>query len=174
MRCSGLAQKRPPLLTSTEVYERRVAHRLIPDGECLVWSGATNDKGYGQTTVGRKRQYVHRVAWEYHNRLVVPPGHVVMHTCDNPACASPAHLRAVTQTENMRDAARKGRTSGGERSAQAVLAWDQVDEIRRRYAAGESQGVLAQEFGVVRQNVSRIVNGHAWKPEHRAVSASAG
>jgi hypothetical protein len=39
----------------------------------------------------------------------VPNDRVVMHSCDNPPCVNPAHLRVGTQLENMRDAKSKGR-----------------------------------------------------------------
>lgn len=39
----------------------------------------------------------------------------------------------------------------------------EVVEIRRRYAAGETQRALGLEFGVVRTTVSRIVNRKAWE-----------
>ena len=143
-----------------------MAHRLQtgPNG-CLLWTGATNEKGYGQTTVGRRRYYVHRLAWEFHNRVPIPAGWVVMHICDEPSCANPKHLKIGTQLDNMRDASLKGRTTGGERSAQAKLTWEQVRIIRARYARGESQGVLAREFGVSRQNIGRIVNEQGWRRE---------
>jgi hypothetical protein len=148
------------------VFDRRVAHRLErgPNG-CLLWTGAKNDKGYGQTTVGRRRYYVHRLAWERHTGASIPEGWVVMHICDQPDCAEPTHLRVGTQLENMQDASRKGRTTGGERSAQAKLTWEQVRIIRSRYARGESQAKLGAEFGTCRQNISRIVNEQAWRRE---------
>jgi len=42
----------------------------------------------------------------------VPEGMVVMHTCDNPPCVNPNHLKVSTQAENLKDARDKGRHRG--------------------------------------------------------------
>lgn len=48
-----------------------------------------------------------------------PPGSVVRHTCDTPACIRVSHLVCSTQADNLADAVRRGRRNGrlGERSA---------------------------------------------------------
>jgi hypothetical protein len=43
----------------------------------------------------------------------VPKGMVVMHTCDNPPCVNPLHLRLGTQAQNMADMWAKGRGHNG-------------------------------------------------------------
>lgn len=40
----------------------------------------------------------------------------------------------------------------------------QVAEIRRRYAAGEHQSALANEFAVTQGHISRINSGNVWAP----------
>lgn len=47
-------------------------------------------------------------------------------------------------------------------SRQAKLTDEIVVECRRRYAAGESQTVLAAEFGVVPSAISQAVHGRKW------------
>lgn len=78
--------------------------RIKSEGECLLWMGARTATGYGRYG----ERYAHRIAWEQANDASAD-GHEVMHSCDNPPCVNPAHLRLATHAENMRDAMSKGR-----------------------------------------------------------------
>lgn len=51
----------------------------------------------------------------------------------------------------------------GEAHPAAKLTAAQAAEIRRRYAAGESQRPLAREFGISQPVVSKVVRGELWK-----------
>lgn len=78
---------------------------------CIEGVGATNAYGYHIATirVGARRYGVlaHRFAVD------VPQGMVVRHTCDNPGCVNPEHLRIGTQADNLRDASERGRVRNG-------------------------------------------------------------
>jgi predicted DNA-binding protein (UPF0251 family) len=51
----------------------------------------------------------------------------------------------------------------GEAHTQAKLTWPKVDEIRKRYAAGENQYELAAAFGVSQPVISSVVRHATWK-----------
>lgn len=87
---------------------RRLARRLRPEGDCLVYTGARSD-GYGVINVGGKMLKVHRVVWTI---LVgpIPEGRVVCHHCDNRPCAYLNHLFLGTVADNNADRHAKGRT----------------------------------------------------------------
>ena len=79
-----------------------------PD-ECWEWKRGRTSRGYGEVYLGSRKQYTHRVAWETTNGTI-PDGLEVRHViCDNPPCCNPAHLAPGTHTDNMQDAARRGR-----------------------------------------------------------------
>jgi hypothetical protein len=78
---------------------------------CHLWTGFRDSKGYGLMTVKGVVRAAHRVAWERANEPI-PQGMVVMHTCDNPPCCNPEHLKLGTQAENVRDRIEKGRGKG--------------------------------------------------------------
>lgn len=68
---------------------------------CHVWTGAIHCKtGYGRVYFGGKDRYAHQVAMEV-GGVPVPAGLVIDHICRNRRCVNPAHLRAVTNRENV-------------------------------------------------------------------------
>jgi hypothetical protein len=80
---------------------------------CWEWQGARHSFGYGQFRVGNGTKrgrmiFAHRFAYEG-AWGPIEDGLEVMHTCDNPRCVRPAHLRAGTHAENMQDMIAKGR-----------------------------------------------------------------
>lgn len=94
--------------------ERWRAQVSIPDDpqDCWLWTGARLPTGYGvigQGGAGGRLLKAHRVALEVIACQAIPDGWVVMHTCDNPPCVNPAHLRSGTYSDNALDSVRKGR-----------------------------------------------------------------
>jgi hypothetical protein len=138
--------------------------------ECWMWRGTITHHGYGVISVGGRasgREYAHRASWELTNGPIAA-GQVVCHRCDNTSCVRPDHLFLGTQAQNLADMRQKGRAndpsrgSQGERNGRARLTWEQVREIRRRWAAGEQQIALAREFGIGSTTVGHIVHGRRW------------
>jgi hypothetical protein len=95
----------------------------------------------------------------------IPEGGIILHSCDNPACVNPDHLRVGDYVENQHDAVARGRHArlSGERVGTSKLSPAQVAEMRARStgAYGE-QAAFAQEYGVCQQLVSRILRGTLW------------
>jgi DNA invertase Pin-like site-specific DNA recombinase len=88
-----------------------------------------------------------------------------MHSCDNPGCVNPRHLSIGSQSENLRQASRRGRSGAarGSRQAFAKLNEDDVNSIVMAVRLGAKQKDIADEFGVHATTISKIMRGASWK-----------
>lgn len=82
------------------------------DAGCWLWKGPRKADGYGIINNGRTRYLAHRLSLQLAS-AEMGAGLYACHHCDTPACVRPDHLFWGTQTDNMRDAMRKGRHLGG-------------------------------------------------------------
>lgn len=132
-----------------------------PD-ECWDWQAGGNSSGYGMFFYGGRMKYVHRLAWEFANKQIIPEGMYVLHSCDRKFCCNPAHLRIGTPADNMRDKVERGRSAKGEQHNMCKLTEANVREIREMAASGQTQSAIAERFGVMQPQISRIVTGRRW------------
>jgi len=89
-----------------------------------------------------------------------------MHTCDNPGCINPDHLKLGTYTDNVQDMITKGRQviadRTGEKNPRAKLTASDVAAIKLRYRT-ESAPTIAKDYNVSISTICRIANGAIWK-----------
>lgn len=155
-------QKRISVTGVTE--EERFWARVDKSGDCWLWLGGVNNKGYGFFNGGKgypKTRLAHRVAWSLTHGEELSPSVVIMHKCDNPTCVNPEHLIKGTHLDNSTDKIEKGRANQGKRER---LTAESVFEIKTRYEAGGiTQVQLAKEYGISHRQMQYIINGHVWK-----------
>lgn len=72
----------------------------------------------------------------------------VLHTCDNPCCCNPDHLKLGTPKENMEDMKLKGRSLSGVRNPKAKLTKEQIVEIQTSSFSYGKTKELAEKFQV--------------------------
>lgn len=108
-----MAVKLSVAFTANDV--NRLQKMLIQDTatNCLLWTGCKLGNGYGVMSVGGVQWLVHRLAWLYSGRTITADKPLVLHSCDNPACCEPTHLRTGTASDNSRDMAIRDRGSIG-------------------------------------------------------------
>lgn len=151
-----------------EHLKKRFARKaVLAASGCFEWNGYRTKDGYGRCWDGRRMYEAHRVAYELFAGPI-PSGCVVMHSCDNPPCVTPAHLSVALQRDNIADMIRKGRDRKcgvrGEQNKQSKLTAEQVATIRSRYAAGGVlQRELAAEYGVEQTSISLIIRNINWR-----------
>jgi predicted XRE-type DNA-binding protein len=148
--------------------------KVIKRGEddCWPWDGAVYKQGYGKLYAGRNSRgsalffRAHRVSWELANGRPVPEGLSVLHSCDNPPCVNPRHLRAGTSEDNVADRTERNRLPArrGEANDNAKLTEEQVRQIiaELQRLPRRSQASIAAQFGIKQPQVSRIMRRESW------------
>lgn len=142
-------------------FQDRFWSKVDRSGECWEWQAARNRLGYGLVGVGRKSVLAHRVAYEL-TKGPIPKQMLVRHRCDNPSCVRPDHLIIGTPLDNVRDSIDRGRRASfkGMRNGRVKLTDEQVREIRRLYAMGNTTILLlASQFGVSKSQIYNIISG---------------
>lgn len=133
-----------------------------PNTGCLLWTGASQTKGYGMVCIGTDDLWLtHRLAWTLANGPI-PKGLCVLHKCDTRSCINIDHLFLGTISENQSDAAKKGRMPRGEGHFNAKLQVAEVLRIRERLSAGETCRNIAADLGIHQGTISRIKRRTLW------------
>ena len=116
---------------------------------CWAWKGPVLEThehfNYSIMTRGKKSELGHRFFAELMTGNVKDL--VVMHTCDNPNCVRPSHLKVGTQLDNVKDMIAKGRKQ--------KLSAEDVRDIRKREMSGYAYGK--------KYNIDKTVIYDIWK-----------
>lgn len=133
--------------------------------DCWEWTAAKSPDGYGCFRVNGVLRHSTHVAYELAWGIPFPKSMHACHACDNPSCVNPLHIWIGTNDDNIRDKIAKNRQPRlkGETNGQSKLTEGQVQQILDRYEREKiTQLALAQEYGISRQQMNRIVNRKKW------------
>lgn len=159
-RAESLAMQEffPSRLGSGQQHQNEPIHirllRRIRFGltDCWHWCGPTNHFGYGRFSYRGKATVAHRISYEVFKGEVIPPGMSILHSCDNPSCVNPDHLRVGTYTENRRDCLAKGRWKPrirrGLDSPLSVVTSGMLLRMKELRAEGKSFAAIGRLVGV--------------------------
>jgi hypothetical protein len=136
-------------------------------GDCVEWKAGKDKDGYGiiGVTYEKNKSHsfrAHRVAYELAAGRIPHPL-ILLHSCDNPSCINPDHLRPGTEYDNRVDCKSKDRSIRGERNHKAQLTRDQVSEIKTKMNQKAKLVDLAKEYSVSVQLVARIKMEQTWE-----------
>lgn len=134
--------------------------------DCWLWRGARQDprqyaRPYGVFAVrlpGQERtlqRLAHRVAWIFTHGSI-EPGQILRHTCHEPVCVRPEHLRIGGQSENALDDLIAARH-------QSKFTPAMIMALRADRAAGMSHGALATKYGVSYRAARDVASGRTWR-----------
>lgn len=136
--------------------------------KCWEYKGYRH-RGYGKfsVTIGPQKDIPvisTRLAYFLHHGID-PVGKAVLHKCDNPSCCNPHHLFLGTNKENTDDMHKKKRANPpkGDNHWGAKLTAEKVVDIRSKFANGTPKKDLEKLYSVDPGQMSRILNGKAWK-----------
>lgn len=130
--------------------------RVNKEGDCLVWAGAFTRRPNGKPAFGyvrivedgkSKTFSVHRLAYQ----LFVGDLEFchVLHSCDNPLCVNPKHLRQGTHQENMQDMVDRDRHA-------TKIPRSEVPRIAALLELGVPQRLIAKAWCVSETTISLL------------------
>lgn len=163
----------PPPHTSlreSAVQDERFWAKTRAEGECIVYTGHRDRQGYGKVMRKAVSPYpvlAHRYAW-YLAHGPFGDGLVIRHTCDNPPCVNPDHLRDGTQADNIADRQARGRHRPGRLLGEAHPAHRLTEaEVRAIRVMYQTWGWTIQEIAdfhrVHYSTIQRITSGRGWR-----------
>jgi hypothetical protein len=134
--------------------------------ECWIWTGAINERGYGRAywSSTMRSHGCHRIAWML-KRGPIPHGMLVLHSCDNPPCCNPDHLRLGTAGDNAKDRVDRGHQPKGASVPISKLTDEDVKMMREMYATKPNTTIieLANTCGVSYHTAYCAIIGETWR-----------
>lgn len=146
------------------LVQERFMNKVLQTDTCWNWTGYRNSYGYGKFCLNKKIDFAHRVSFTLF-KGEIPKGMCILHSCDNPRCVRPQHIRLGTHKENMEDKVAKNRQHkpNGELNGRSKLKNHDVSELLVLHAFGFSGVELAKQFDISIAVVSTIINNRSWK-----------
>jgi len=141
-----------------------------PDA-CWPWKGAKSHYGHGVYKYPGvfgvlKATAAHRVAFQLHHDLILHDNShhcFILHSCDNPPCCNPRHLRIGSQKENVEDVFKRNRGKVGEAHWNHVVTEAVAAEILLLHRSGVKTRPLMDMFSLGRSAVEHIIYRRCWK-----------
>ena len=126
----------------------------LNDNGCWIWKHGKHQRGYGCIRYKGKDMKVHRLYWVLSGRTLPEGLHILHGKGCSTSCFNPDHLMVGGAQQNALDRHRDGTMR------QAKLTREQVLDIRSR--VNKTHVELAEEFGISRQQIARIISGERW------------
>jgi len=137
--------------------------------ECWNWLGAHTPHGYATFSSSSIRKALGMTTRAHQVAFLLTRGYFnkslhVLHSCDNPGCVNPMHLRQGSHSENMHDKVVRNRSRlnllTGELHWASKLDSAKVRAIR---LDNRPQRVIAAEYGVAQTLIGDVKLRKIWK-----------
>lgn len=111
------------------------------------------------------KELAHRLTYE-NEKGPIPKGAFILHSCDNPSCVNPDHLRVGNAKDNVADMdARKRRVSNpcyGESNPNTDFTEPEIIALRLDYVAGLPINTILRRYGCTKAAFHDYVGGRSW------------
>jgi hypothetical protein len=149
------------------IFWSKVAVRGLD--ECWNWLGAHTPHGYANFSGSSIRRALGMTTRAHQVAFLLTRGYVdktlhVLHSCDNPGCVNPMHLRQGSHSENMRDKVVRNRSRLNLRTGE--LHWaSKLDsaKVRAIRLDNRTQRAIAADYGISQTLVGDIKLRKIWK-----------
>lgn len=145
---SNLESKKDPY-EFNELFISKFWENVDKTEDCWEWNKSRDEQGYGLVKNNGKHLRAHRVSVLMSGREI-PEGYEVDHLCANSSCVNPLHLEAVTPQVNSQ------RRKSNKLNPKIVL------KIRELNQEGKLQTEIAEELGVSKFCINRVLRGKTW------------
>lgn len=132
---------------------------------CWIWKAGKRPDGYGEfVPIGKRSGLAHRESYRIF-KGPIKDKMFILHSCHNPSCVNPDHLRQGTNKDNVHDMlkAKRNKQPSGENSGMSKLTSDIVQNIREKFKEGMSYAALGRLFNISAVQASNIVRRVSWK-----------
>lgn len=137
-------------------FEKQIARDV---DECFDWPYGIRN-GYGSIWVDGKTYRVNRLALIRTSGDAPEGKRLALHSCNNPLCFNPRHLRWGSHKENEEDKVKDGTALVGEMRHNAKLTEKNVILI---LSDNRRNGEIAKQYNVTRDAIYKIKSGKNWK-----------
>lgn len=130
-------------------------YTVDPTTGCWIFDGTHGREVHGSVRYRGRLVKASRLAMHLWRDFDLDDSRLILHSCDNPPCINPDHLRPGSYADNAADMVSRGRHC---KTGQVKrLTWQDVCDIRARSERGESQSSLAAAFGITPAYAGNIV-----------------
>ena len=132
------------------------------DDDCWTWKGYCNKAGYGIFNWNRHIK-AHRFVYECYNGSI-STDIFVCHTCDNPPCCNPNHLKLGTDMDNKQDMVQKNRQAFGTANGMSKLNDEIIIEILEGIRSGKYTSLqqICSAHSIAESPIRDIFNRKLW------------
>jgi hypothetical protein len=151
------------MIKITELDVHRFFKKVRKTDTCWIWEGAKTKNGYGVFSLYGVQKGAHRVSFAMANpdvdvltmRRDPLKATYVLHSCDNPSCVNPAHLRLGSAGDNSADAKARNRIP---LVIQTDLTRETILEIREKATDWDGMCDMMKKHKISQSTVLEVVN----------------